>query len=86
MTLPGALAEGFIIPATTGRAFEIKKGQTFRIHQVNGQQVGDCVFYNAHDYREMFHVGQSGRSMSSAVPAQRKASGTSTPSRPAKMS
>jgi uncharacterized protein YcgI (DUF1989 family) len=59
MTLPSALAEEFIIPATTGRAFEIKKGQTFHIHQVDGKQVGDCVFYNAHDYREMFHVGQS---------------------------
>ena len=49
----------FIIPAQTAKAFEVEKGQTFRIHQVSGGQVGDCVFYNAHDYREFFHVGQS---------------------------
>jgi hypothetical protein len=30
-----------------------------RIHQITGGQVGDCVFYNAHDYKEWFHVGQS---------------------------
>ena len=49
----------FIIPARQARAFELKKGQTFKISQILGNQVGDCVFYNAHDYREMFHVGQS---------------------------
>jgi uncharacterized protein len=49
----------FIIPAGHGRAFVVEKGQVFRIHQTVGGQVGDCVFYNAHDYREMFHVGQS---------------------------
>ena len=40
-------------------AFEVAKGQTLRIHQIDGGQVGDCVFYNAHDYRESFHVGAS---------------------------
>ena len=48
-----------VIPATEGRAFELKKGQTLRIHQIDGGQVGDCVFYNAHDHQEWFHVGQS---------------------------
>jgi hypothetical protein len=57
--LTGGLSDEFIIPACHARAFEVKKGQTFRIHQIDGKQVGDCVFYNAHDYREMFHVGQS---------------------------
>ena len=57
--MPEAAVSDFIIPATEGRAFEVKKGQTLRIHQVVGGQVGDCVFYNAHDYKEMFHVGQS---------------------------
>jgi len=49
----------FVIPAREGRAFKVEKGQTFRIHQVEGGQVGDCVFYNAHDPKEYFHVGQS---------------------------
>jgi len=49
----------FVIPATEGRAVELRAGQVLRIHQIDGGQVGDCVFYNAHDYREMFHIGQS---------------------------
>ena len=49
----------FVIPARQGRAVEVSKGQILRIHQIDGGQVGDCVFHNAHDYREMFHVGQS---------------------------
>lgn len=49
----------FVIPARQGRAFEIEQGQVFRIHQVDGGQVGDCVFYNARDPKEYFHVGQS---------------------------
>ncbi len=49
----------FVIPAREGRAFELARGQILRIHQIEGGQVGDCVFYNAHDHREMFHVGQS---------------------------
>ena len=56
---PGRLVSEFIIPARHARAFEVKRGQVFRIHQIEGGQVGDCVFYNAHDYKEMFHVGQS---------------------------
>jgi uncharacterized protein YcgI (DUF1989 family) len=55
----GTLVEEFTIPATEGRAFEVKAGQVFRVHQLVGGQVGDCCFYNAHDYKEMFHVGQS---------------------------
>ena len=30
-----------------------------RIHLVENKQVGDCCFFNAHDRREVFHVGQS---------------------------
>jgi uncharacterized protein len=55
----GNLVDEFVIPAREGRAFEVKRGQIFRIHQITGGQVGDCVFYNANDYREMFHVGQT---------------------------
>lgn len=57
--MANAVVSEFIIPATEGRAFEVNQGQTLRIHQVVGGQVGDCVFYNARDHKEMFHVGQS---------------------------
>jgi len=49
----------FEIPARHGRAVVVEKGQILRIHQIAGGQVGDCVFYNANDHREWFHVGQS---------------------------
>jgi hypothetical protein len=55
----GAPVVEFVIPAREARAIVVKRGQILRIHQITGGQVGDCVFFNAHDYREMFHVGQS---------------------------
>ena len=48
-----------VIPAEQGMAFEVKKGQVLRIYQVEEKQVGDCVFYNAHDYKEFFHLGNT---------------------------
>ena len=48
-----------VIPAEHGMAFEIKRGQVLRIYQVEEKQVGDCAFFNAHDYKEFFHVGQT---------------------------
>jgi uncharacterized protein YcgI (DUF1989 family) len=48
-----------VIPAREARAIVVERGQVLRIHQITGGQVGDCVFFNAHDHREMFHVGQS---------------------------
>ena len=48
-----------IIPARHGRAYEVKKGQVLRIYEVEDSQVSDLVFFNAHDYKEWFHVGQS---------------------------
>lgn len=55
----GRLIEEIVIPARYGRAVVVKKGQVLRIHQIDGGQCGDCAFYNAHDYKEWFHVGQS---------------------------
>jgi uncharacterized protein len=55
----GAPVVELVIPAREARAIVVKRGQILRIHQITGGQVGDCVFFNAHDYREMFHVGQS---------------------------
>ena len=48
-----------VIPAEHGMAFEIKKGPVLRIYLVEDHQVGDCVFYNAHDHKEFFHLGQT---------------------------
>ena len=47
------------VPAGHGRAFEVKRGQVLRFYQVEGRQVGDVVFFNAHDDKESFHVGQT---------------------------
>ena len=48
-----------IIPASHGAAFEVQKGQVLRIYQVEEKQVADCVFFNARDHKEVFHVGQT---------------------------
>lgn len=53
------IIEDFVIPARHGRAFTVRKGEVFRIFPLADGQVGDCVFYNLHDRREWFHVGQS---------------------------
>lgn len=53
------IVDEFVIPARHGRAFVVKRGLVFRIFPMEDGQVGDCVFYNADDTREWFHVGQS---------------------------
>ena len=53
------VVQDVIIPAREGRAVEVKKGEVLRLSVVEAPQVGDCVFFNAHDHKEMFHVGQS---------------------------
>jgi uncharacterized protein YcgI (DUF1989 family) len=47
------------IPAGHARAFIVRRGETFRLLQVEGEQVADAVFFNAHDYRETFHAGHT---------------------------
>jgi len=53
------IVEDFVIPAEHGGACLVKKGQVLRIHLIEGQQVGDCAFFNADDPKEQFHVGQT---------------------------
>ena len=48
------LADKFIIPAFSGRGFIVKKGQTFRVVQVEGPQVIDVAFWNNNDRNETF--------------------------------
>ena len=57
--MTGRIVQDFVIPARQGRAVEVAKGHILRIHLVADRQVGDCVFFNADDHREVFHVGQS---------------------------
>ncbi len=33
---------------------EVKKGQIFRIEDLNGNQAADTLFYNAHDYQDRY--------------------------------
>ena len=42
------------IPAKSGKAFRVNKGQVFRIIQEEGPQIGDVWLFNAHDTKERF--------------------------------
>ena len=53
------LVQEFIIPARYGSAFELRKGQVLSIYEVEDKQVGACAFFNAHDYKEVFHIGKT---------------------------
>jgi uncharacterized protein len=53
------VASEIFIPAGEARAFTVRKGETFRLLQVEGEQVADAVFFNANDYRETFHAGHT---------------------------
>ena len=53
------IVKDLVIPAGHGASVEVKRGQVLRLYQVEEKQVADCVFFNAHDYRESFHVGQT---------------------------
>jgi hypothetical protein len=48
------LAEEFVIPKRSSRAFVVKKGQVLRVTAHEGKQVADIRFLNAHDYQEQF--------------------------------
>jgi len=44
----------FTVPAGDGWIHEIKKGQVFRIVDLEGNQAVDTLFYNAHDWSERY--------------------------------
>lgn len=52
------LSETVIQPGT-GKAFEVRRGQVFRIEQVVGGQCADFNCFNLHDYKEYFHTGRT---------------------------
>ncbi|PZQ52107.1 MAG: hypothetical protein DI556_00065 [Rhodovulum sulfidophilum] len=47
-----SLARSFVVPIRTGRAWQVKAGQVFRITAPEGPQVGDLNIWNAHNPRE----------------------------------
>lgn len=51
------LREEFIIPKMEGRAFKVYSGETIRIIEVEGRQVGDLCAWNLNDLRE--HLSMS---------------------------
>lgn len=57
--IKGRIVDDFIIPATYGKAFIVKKGQTLTIAQVEGKQMVDATFLNANDLKEVFHAGMT---------------------------
>ena len=46
-----------IVPARYGRAVEVNAGQYLIIEDVEGEQCGDLVAFNAHDYNEVLSTG-----------------------------
>jgi hypothetical protein len=47
-------ATSFVIPKCEGRAFELRRGQSFRVIAVEGKQVADMTLVSRHDVRETF--------------------------------
>src|SRR5205807_202961 len=43
-----------VVPAGEPWVFEIKRGQTFRIVDLHGNQAVDTLFYNARDYSDRY--------------------------------
>lgn len=48
-----------IVPARDAACFRVPAGHFFRIHSVEGPQVGDLNLWNAHDLRERFYSGKT---------------------------
>jgi uncharacterized protein YcgI (DUF1989 family) len=65
--MASATHQSFIIPPKVGRAFEVRRGQRFRVMQVDGEQVADVTMLNRQDLAERFCApvtcSQNGRNM-----------------------
>ncbi len=51
---PANAVYDFTLPAGNGWMHEIKRGQTFRIVDLEGNQAADTLFYNAHDMSDRY--------------------------------
>src|SRR2546429_371156 len=56
---PRQLAQSFIIPARTGKAFPLIAGKIVRVSCVEGPQVADMIVFNLHDPNEKFWSGRT---------------------------
>jgi hypothetical protein len=52
------LAQSFVIPAQTGKAFHLAAGQIVRVTCLEGPQVADMIVFNADDRTEKFWSGR----------------------------
>lgn len=48
-----------VVPARSGRAFLVTKGQHIRVIEVEGGQIGDFVVFNANNLRERFNQART---------------------------
>jgi uncharacterized protein YcgI (DUF1989 family) len=55
----GGLSEEFVIPACSGRAFYVDRGQRLRVIAHEGKQVADLKFFNRDDLKEQFAASWS---------------------------
>ena len=57
-----------LVPPKHAKAFVVKKGQCIRIIDVEGQQVGDFVLFNEHDYSDKFNPSYTRQWVSPSIP------------------
>jgi urea carboxylase-associated protein 1 len=62
---PAKAIYDFTVPAGDGWMHEIKRGQTFRIVDLEGNQAVDTLFYNAHDLTDRYSAQDTIREQSS---------------------
>lgn len=53
------LSDRLVIPPFEGRGFIVKKGQTVRVIQEEGVQIGDICFWNAQNPKEMYSLART---------------------------
>jgi uncharacterized protein len=53
------MRDRFTIPPFQGRGFIVRKGQSFRVVQVEGVQIGDVTFWNADHPRESYSLART---------------------------
>src|SRR5436309_14900130 len=51
--------ESTIVPAASGYAFTVRRGDRVRVVQVEGEQVGDWVCFNRDNLRERFSASRT---------------------------
>jgi len=48
-----------LIPATEGTAFVVRRGETIRVIDLEGHQIGDFICFNLHQPREKLSTGET---------------------------